>query len=286
MILDLKSKTIMNKEIESLWRGTSVELLKALHILTRDGKLNADSRRKLKQVQHLTQLMEPMIQKIAKIQGKISVVDMGAGKSYLGFVLYDLILKNLPEPRLISIESRSELIEKSKKLAEDSQFDGMHFLAASIEEAKLDEPIDLVCALHACDTATDDAIAFGIRQNAKAFALVPCCQAEIAGQLNQVKGAELSPLAKHPLHRREFGSHLTNVIRTLYLSSLGYQVTVTELVGWEHSMKNELILAEKRSSPDHPESLKSKAALIKLLSEYHVNPKLTRLAGIEIADLA
>jgi hypothetical protein len=286
MILDLKSKTIMNKEIESLWRGTSVELLKALHILTRDGKLNADSRRKLKQVQHLTQLMEPMIQKIAKTQGKISLVDMGAGKSYLGFVLYDLILKNLPEPRLISIESRPELIEKSKKLAEDSQFDGMHFLAASIEEAKLDEPIDLVCALHACDTATDDAIAFGIRQNAKAFALVPCCQAEVAGQLNQVKGPELSPLAKHPLHRREFGSHLTNVIRTLYLSSLGYQVTVTELVGWEHSMKNELILAEKRSSPDHPESLKSKATLIKLLNDYHVNPKLTRMAGLEIAELA
>ena len=101
-------------------------------------------------------------------------------------------------------------------------------------------------ALHACDTATDDAIAFGLRKQAQLMVLVPCCQAEVAATLRQNKALSLSrtPLAelwRHPLHTREIGSQLTNVLRCLYLEASGYQVTVTELVGWEHSMKNELI---------------------------------------------
>jgi len=108
--------------------------------------------------------------------------------------------------------------------------------------------VDVVTALHACDTATDDAIEFGLLKRARAFALVPCCQAEMARHLNQNKALSLArtPLAelwRHPLHTRELGSQVTNVMRCLYLEANGYQVTVTELVGWEHSMKNELILA-------------------------------------------
>ena len=108
--------------------------------------------------------------------------------------------------------------------------------------------IDMVTALHACDTATDDAIAFGLQKQAKFMVLVPCCQAEVAACLRQQKALSLSrtPLAelwRHPLHTREIGSQITNVLRCLYLEAMGYQVTVTELVGWEHSMKNELIIA-------------------------------------------
>ncbi len=120
--------------------------------------------------------------------------------------------------------------------------------------------IDVVTALHACDTATDDAIAFGLRKQARFMVLVPCCQAEIAACLRQNKALALSrkPLAelwRHPLHTRELGSQLTNVLRCLYLEACGYQVTVTELVGWEHSLKNELILArhtghKKRSAAE------------------------------------
>jgi hypothetical protein len=113
----------------------------------------------------------------------------------------------------------------------------------------LPDQIDVVTALHACDTATDDAIAFGLQKHAKHMVLVPCCQAELARALNKNKALNLqrTPLAelwRHPLHTREIGSQLTNVLRCLYLEAMGYQVTVTELVGWEHSMKNELILAK------------------------------------------
>jgi hypothetical protein len=128
----------------------------------------------------------------------------------------------------------------------------MSFLNLTVAQATrsqaLPDCIDLVTALHACDTATDDAIAFGLQKQAKAMAIVPCCQAEVAGVLRQHKALSLrqTPLAelwRHPLHTREFGAQITNVMRCLLLEAHGYQVTVTELVGWEHSMKNELILA-------------------------------------------
>ncbi|MBP7661703.1 MAG: SAM-dependent methyltransferase, partial [Burkholderiaceae bacterium] len=102
--------------------------------------------------------------------------------------------------------------------------------------------------------ATDDAIAFGLNRRARFMVLVPCCQAEIARALNRGKALSLSrtPLAelwRHPLHTREMGSQITNVLRCLYLEACGYQVTVTELVGWEHSLKNELIIARDTGQP-------------------------------------
>ena len=131
-------------------------------------------------------------------------------------------------------------------------FDRMSFLNLTVAESatagELPPRIDVVTALHACDTATDDAIAFGLAKKARCMVLVPCCQAEVAACLRETKALALSrtPLAelwRHPLHTREIGSQLTNVLRCLYLEANGYSVTVTELVGWEHSMKNELILA-------------------------------------------
>lgn len=112
------------------------------------------------------------------------------------------------------------------------------------------EQIDIVTALHACNTATDDAIRFALNKQAKFIVLVPCCQAEVAAMLRKNKNdsfskTPLSELWRHPIHTREFGSQLTNALRCLQLEAHGYQVTVTELVGWEHSMKNELIIARK-----------------------------------------
>lgn len=274
--MNQNTKTPKTETIEELYQGSSTDLLKALHILTRDGKLNADSRRKLKQVHHLSQFIEPLIQSLFKTQPSthaLNIVDMGAGKSYLGFILYDLVLQKLENSQMMSIESRTELVEKSKTLAENSGFTRMKFIPSSIETAKIDEPVDLVCALHACDTATDDAILFGLRHGARAFALVPCCQAEIARLLksSESKNSGFHSLYTHSLHQREFGSHLTNVIRTLFLNSKGFKVTVSELVGWEHSMKNEIILAEKISDENHPASLKAKKELEALVKEFSVS---------------
>ena len=235
--------------------GQSVELLKELHILTREGKLNQDSRRKLKQVYHLFQFIEKILQELQASkagEGGLTLADHGAGKSYLGFIIYDLYFKALKTGRIYGIETRAELVQKSRELAARLGFDRMSFLALSVADATrsdvLPERIDVVTALHACDTATDDAIAFGLSKHAKFMVLVPCCQAEVARVLNAGKALSLgrTPLAelwRHPLHTREMGSQITNVLRCLYLEACGYQVTVTELVGWEHSLKNELIIA-------------------------------------------
>jgi hypothetical protein len=239
--------------------GQSIELLKELHILTRDGKMNQDSRRKLKQVYHLYQFIEPLLQQALQRQPEIRLVDHGAGKSYLGFILYDLFFKNLAGgSRIYGIETRDELVDKSRALADRLGFSGMSFLNLSVAESivsdRLPATVDVVTALHACNTATDDAIRFALEKQAQCIVLVPCCQAEVASVLKKNKarmlgGEALTEIWRHPLHTREFGSQVTNVLRCLQLEAHGYQVNVTELVGWEHSMKNELIIASRKQAP-------------------------------------
>ncbi|MFT5644524.1 MAG: hypothetical protein ACI83P_002081 [Janthinobacterium sp.] len=239
--------------------GQSIALLQELHILTREGKMNQDSRRKLKQVYHLVQFIEPLLAQVLQDHPGVALVDHGAGKSYLGFILYDLFFKGLQDgSHIYGIETRDELVQKSQKLATKFDFPGMSFLnlsvAASTESTLLPQKIDVVTALHACNTATDDAIHFALKKRARFIVLVPCCQAEVASVLTKNKGRALAgnvltELWRHPLHTREFGSQITNVLRCLQLEAHGYQVSVTELVGWEHSMKNELIIASYKDLP-------------------------------------
>jgi hypothetical protein len=272
--------------------GQSIELLKALHILTRDGKLNQDSRRKLKQVYHLYQFIEKLLLELPQAGAHATLADHGAGKSYLGFIIYDLFFKALPAVdgpaaggQIYGIETRPELIDASRQLAARLGFARMAFLNLSVAESTqssaLPERIDIVTALHACDTATDDAIAFGLQKRAKFMVLVPCCQAEVARALSANKALSLTrtPLAelwRHPLHTREIGSQITNVLRCLYLEASGYQVTVTELVGWEHSLKNELIIAK------HTGHKKQAAAerLQALLTEFGIDGALGARFGL------
>ena len=269
----------MSNQIAEINPHQSIELLKELHILTRDGKLNQDSRRKLKQVYHLVQFIEPLIKESLKNHSNIQIVDHGAGKSYLGFILYDLFLKSQNESSVIGIETRKELIDSSIKLAQKLKFNHMKFLHLSAREAvsspKIDGTVNIVTALHACDTATDDAIEFGLKRRVPYFVLVPCCQAEVAHHLKQNKTKNISEqwqsfseIYRHPIHTREFGSHLTNVLRCLQLEANSYQVTVTELTGWEHSMKNELIIA--RYNPD-VNSKRAKIRLNKILEDLNLS---------------
>ena len=162
--------------IEELRPGQSIELLKELHILTREGKLNQDTRRKLKQVYHLYQFIEPLLKDVAAHKAGFTLADHGAGKSYLGFILYDLFFNvaHAGEPmegHVYGIETRAELVDKSRSLAARLGFARMSFLNLTVQEAttsaELPPTVDIVTALHACDTATDDAIAFGLAKQAR-----------------------------------------------------------------------------------------------------------------------
>lgn len=269
--------------------GMSVDLLKDLHLLTRDGQLNADARRKLKQIRHFVGLLRPALDDALARHPAPAIVDCGAGKSYLGFLLYELVLGPAGRGTLTAIESRAELVETAAALARRIGADRFRVAAGAIAEAEVPERVHVVTALHACDTATDDALALGIQHGADHIAVVPCCQAEVARGLAgdgpaasanagggpAAGGRDVADeaLIQHPLHRRELGSHLTNVVRGLCLAAHGYRVTVTELVGWEHAVKNELVLGARV----HRYERQSRVTLARLLERWRVEPALVRL---------
>jgi hypothetical protein len=219
----------------------SIELLKELHILTVNWGLNQDSNRKLKQIHHLCNFLKPIIDELPIDNQNINIVDQWCGKSYLWFWLYDLYIRHLSgsQSYIYGVDNRKDLVTSSIKLAEKLWFDDMHFIFDtvdwSIANDLIPEHIDIVTALHACDTATDDTIRFALAKKAKYIVLVPCCQAEVCSLLTDTKSKSLennplSEIRRHPIHTRAFGSHITNVMRCLWLESQWYQVTVTELV--------------------------------------------------------
>jgi hypothetical protein len=275
--------------------GQSEALLRELHLVGRDGKLHADTLRKLKQVNHLAQLLAPALADVLARHARAVLLDAGAGNAYLGFILYELFLREA-EATLWSVETRPELVQRARERAARLGFTRMRFANAPLQalagadptsggieadESAIPERLHLVTALHACDTATDDALALAVRRNADHIAVVPCCQAEVAVQLKARKDAAQDPwplLWAHPLHRREVGAHLTNVVRALALEASGYQVTVTELTGWEHSLKNELILARRV----HREHRGARERLHQLLAATGVRPRIVGLLELDL----
>ena len=192
----MKSNTAPKEKSYEVRPEQSVELLNELHILTRDGKLKQDSRRKLKQVYHLYQFIEPLLTEAMKTRDAIRLVDHGAGKSYLGFILYDLFFKSQQgASHIYGVEARDELVIKSRELAARLGFGGMSFISQTVVDAtastEIPAEVDVVTALHACDTATDDAIRFALQRRAQFIVLVPCCQAEVAAMLRKTKTAAL-----------------------------------------------------------------------------------------------
>jgi hypothetical protein len=272
----VRKKVDKSHVADELLPGVSTALLHDLHLLTRDGDLNADARRKLKQIGHLIRLLRPSLDDALARHGDPVVVDCGAGKSYLGFLLYETVLGPAGRGTLCAIESRAELTAAASERAARFGHERLRFVPGDIATAAraLPERVHVVTALHACDTATDDALLLAIRSGADHVAVVPCCQAEVARQLADVRldDAASAVLFEHPWHRRELGSHLTNVVRALALEAHGYRVTVTELAGWEHSLKNELILARRVQRFD----ARAQARLDALVGRFAIQPALVR----------
>jgi hypothetical protein len=254
--------------------GLSIALLQDLHLLTRDGQLNADARRKLKQIRHLVNLLQPALDDALARHADPIVVDCGAGKSYLGALIYELVIGPAGRGTIVAIETRPELSEQAAARAARFGHERFRVATGAIADVGDSRRPNVVTALHACDTATDDALALAVAARADHVALVPCCQAEVARQLERADVADpaLAALVAHPLHRREFGSHLTNVVRALALAAHGYKVTVTELVGWEHAMKNELVLGKRVDRYDAG----ARRTLRALLDRFAVEPAAVR----------
>lgn len=278
----VRRKVARAQVADELGPGAPLELLADLHLLTRAGDLNADARRKLKQIRHLVGLLRPALEDVLERHADPVIVDCGAGKSYLGFLLYALVLGPTGRGTIWSIETRDALVSAGRERAARFGFDRMRFVAGEIASAELPERVHVVTALHACDTATDDTLVRAIRSGADHVAVVPCCQAEVARQLadRPPEDAAVAALAHHPWHRREIGAHLTNVIRALALEAHGYLVTVTEVTAWAHTVKNELLLGRRVGRYDR----KAEAQLAAVLERFGVRPAVVR--GLEATPAA
>lgn len=221
------------------------DLLKAIDILNIDGYMTADMRRKYVQIDNFAKLIRPLLRKSAH-QRKIFILDFGSGKSYLSFVMNYFLREKLRRScHFFCIDTNAEVIGKSLQVRDRLDYDNMDFFVSRIREFEPDEKIDIVCSLHACDTASDEAIARGIQLGVPFLLIVPCCQHEV---ISQFKDHPLKAITRHGLFKARLADLLTDALRTLILEAAGYKVSVTEYVSPTYTAKNIMIQAEKVQS--------------------------------------
>jgi hypothetical protein len=228
-------------------------LLRALGLLHRDATMPPPEVRKFLQINHVVRVMRDAIAELRAKHDVVQLVDAGCGRSYLTLLLA-WCAKHRWNFRLevLGVDRNAVLIEECKRRTEIADLDDVvHYLAAPLESVQLPERVHGVFALHACDTATCDAIALGLRLGAELIAVAPCCQAELARGWSQLAGDHpFSPIHRMPHLRRETAAHVTDAMRVLLLRAAGYEVTPMEFIAAEHTKKNTLIRALRRGTPD------------------------------------
>lgn len=218
------------------------ELLRAIEITTAEGSIKSDMRRKYVQIDSFVRLVQPLLKKSSQ-QGKIFILDCGCGKSYLSFVMnYFLREKLRRNCHFFCIDTNPDIIKKCRQIKNKLRYGNMDFSVSEIKEFEPREKVDIVCSLHACDTASDEAIARGIQLKAPFILVVPCCQHEV---INQLKDHPLKAITRHGVYKARLADLLTDAMRTLILEAAGYKVSITEYVSPINTPKNIMIQAEK-----------------------------------------
>ena len=218
--------------------------LKALGLAGKNGAIRHDAQDKFRQINKMVEIFAPLIQVLKAEQPLI--IDMGAGKGYLDFTLYDYLATVAKQPvRIVGVEMREQLVADGNATAKASGFEGLNFQPGTIMEFDA-SGADAVIALHACDTATDDAIFKGIMAGAPLIAVAPCCHKQIRRQMEAGQpDARLEPLLRHGIFVERQAEMVTDTLRALLLELNGYKTKVFEFVSDAHTPKNNLIVAEK-----------------------------------------
>ena len=217
-------------------------LLHAIGIATQDGRIRADRMRKYAQVNRFVDLIAEYLERISP-KRRIQVLDAGCGKSYLSFVVNYYIREVLRRDcRIVGIDVNEDRVRDSELIRQQLGYDNMEFRCGTIRQYRPSEPLDLLLSLHACDTATDEAIAVGLNLGARLILLVPCCQHEL---LSQLQDNPLRHITRHPLYRARLADLLTDALRTCALEAAGYDVSVVEYVSPLDTPKNLMIRAER-----------------------------------------
>jgi hypothetical protein len=250
-----------------LVQTTANSYLHALGISNADGHIKTAMQAKYKQINRYIEIVADILKDIPE-QNEWHITDMGSGKGYLTFALYDYLRsqKNT-QANITGVEMRSELVKKCNNIAQENKFDTLHFVEGTIQNTAL-KKVDMLIALHACDTATDDAIAKGIEADAALIICAPCCHKQVRKDMHT--DGVLKSITKHGILLERQAEILTDTIRALLLESKGYKTRVFDFIDWEHTPKNVLIVAQK--------STIDKATKAKCITKIH---ELKKLFGLE-----
>ena len=230
-----------------------------LGLTTREGKITADMQHKFKQIYKYAEIVESLV-KPMKFDGTVHIADMGAGKGYLTFALYELLTQRLHlDVDIKGVEIRPDLVLKINEIIKSSGLKGLEFVESSIE-AFQPEKLDVLIALHACDTATDDAIASGVKAGAELIVCAPCCHKQIRQEME--RSGKVDAITRYGIFLERQAVMITDTIHALILEYFGYKTQVMEFIEMEHTPKNVLLVGRKTSkAPNKTEILQQIADL-------------------------
>ena len=215
-----------------------------LGLTTREGKITADMQHKFKQIYKYAEIVESLI-KPMKFEGTVHIADMGAGKGYLTFALYELLTQRLNlDVDIKGVEIRPDLVLKINEIIRSNHLKGLEFVESSIEAYRPDK-LDVLIALHACNTATDDAIASGIKSGAELIVCAPCCHKQIRQEME--RSGRFDAITRYGIFLERQAVMITDTIRALILEYYGYKTQVMEFIEMEHTPKNVLLVGRKTS---------------------------------------
>lgn len=258
--------------------------LKTIGILTQDGRIKADMQRKYKQINEFLRLVDETASFSTWAGSPIHVIDFGCGSGHLTFAVYYYLREVLGlDAHVVGVDLKSELLSQLQAKSEAMGWDGLTFKVGTIADYESDVSPDVVLALHACDTATDDALAKGIQWNSKVIVCAPCCQHELQAQLSRIPAPnQMLPVFQDGILSERMGDILTDTFRATTLRIMGYRTDVTQFVPIEHTAKNLMIRSVKTSDTGNERWVEEYRSL---KSFWNVTPYLERLLGAEYAKL-
>jgi SAM-dependent methyltransferase len=251
--------------------GVPVPFLVELGVMTAEGKVRAQRYDKFRQLNRFLELVEDVLPALPA-DGVLRVVDFGSGKSYLTFALHHLLaVVHQREVDIVGLDLKADVVDHCETLARTLGADGLRFEVGDIGGYAALDGVDLVVSLHACDTATDDALDRAVRAGAPVILAVPCCQHELLPQLDR---PALDPLLRHGTLRERFAAEVTDAARAQLLGAVGYDVQVVEFIELEHTPKNILLRATARPARD---TAKAYGEYQAFAAELGIDPALARL---------
>lgn len=239
-----------DKEKRHLIQGA--DYLQQLGVLDKNGRVLKDKGDKFKQINKFVEVIEGLLKNHEMLSSgnPINVVDMGSGKGYLTFALYDYLTTQLKlDASVAGVEVRQDLIDKCNTIAKSVGFEKLNFELGYIGDYSLDKT-NILIALHACDTATDDAIAKGMAANAELIICAPCCHKQIRKSMTESEG--LDSVLQHGILKERQAEIVTDAIRALIMEANGYKTKVFEFISTEHTGKNLMIIGEKKNQKTDP----------------------------------